>query len=145
MDELLLPRLELHFGTQAIDLRGGARVDLIPGLIGKRLRRLDLRFRSINAGLVGDGLQIREAHGQHDQVARVFVGIFGGLHALAGRARSVDRLPIEQGLGHRGARVKIRERANGRRYLDSAKTGKTEFSNVNLRIHHVRCGGHMRQ
>ena len=121
LNQLLLPGLELYLGAQAVDVRRSARSHLVRCLIVERLRRIDLRLRRFDAGLVGDGLQIGIADGEHNEIARVFVGIFGGFQALAGRARGVDRFPVKQRLRHSRTCIEIRKRANGRWDADSSE------------------------
>ena len=121
--------MQLHFRPQSIDGRRSAGIHLVRRLVVDRLRRLDLRFRRFDASLVGNRLQVAVADGEHHQVARVFVGVFGGLQALPGGPRIVDRLPVKQGLGHIHARVEIRKRTDRGRESESRNLERqTDFS-----------------
>ena len=145
LNQLLLASLELDLGTQPVDGRRGPSVHLVVCLIEQRLRRLDLRFRRFNAGFIGDGLQIGIAHGQHDEIAGVFESVLGGFQVLAGRAGSVDGLPIKERLSHRQACVKIRKGANGRWDADSRSACKPDLCEIDLRGRHIRRGRHVRK
>ena len=99
--------MKFDFGAQTVDVWRGAGGDLIGRLIVERLRRFDLRLGGFDAGLIGDGLQIGVADGEHDEIARVFEGVSGGLYTLAGGAGGIDRFPVEQVFGRAGAGVEV--------------------------------------
>ncbi len=51
LNQLLLPRLQLHLCPQPIDRRRSACIHLVGCLVVYRLRSLDLRFRRFRPGL----------------------------------------------------------------------------------------------
>ena len=139
-------RLQLHMSARGIYRRGSPRFHLIICLIEKRLRGVHLRFRGFDARRVRDGLQILEAHGEDDEVARIFVCILRGLEALRRRTLFIDRLPVKHRLCEIRACVKIGKRTDDGRDRESGNMQiESELGQVHLRHVHVRRGVHMRQ
>ena len=71
-----------------------------------------LRFRSLHAGSSGNGLQIRIAHREHDELARILVAELRGLQAFCSGALTLEILEIEERLAKSNPSIEVIEGRN---------------------------------
>lgn len=102
-DQLLLPRLKFHLGTQGVEARRQTGFEHVAGLLEQRLGRAHLHLGHIHARDIGHGQQVSIAHHQHHAVAHVLQGMSGGFLVLVGDALVLNGGPVEDALGDEGA------------------------------------------
>jgi len=123
---LLPARLVFHLRPQRIDCRSHTGFLLRRRFVVERLRGFDLRLRGFHPRRFGDGLQVGVASREHNQIARVLQIELGYVFADLRRAVFLDRLPVENPLRGRDARVEVGERPDDTRHIVPKRTAASQ-------------------
>ncbi len=101
------------------------------GLIERNLRGSNLRLDTADLGFVGQHQQIGVAHGEHNQIARIFRRQLRGGKVVARGKIVAQRLHIHERPGHVGAHIDIAERPDD---LGKARNAQALGGQIGLRL-----------
>ena len=119
--------MQLHFGAKGIDRRADSGILLIHRFVMEGLCGLQLSLRGLDPCAPGQSLKICVPHGEHDQVASIFVRVLRRLLAVGGSTLAVQRFEAEQRLREVHAGVEVTVRADNFRESREAQSPRCQI------------------